>query len=76
VERAPVPIPIATADIELGPFLKLCGSARSGGEAKYLVQQGAVRVNGQPELHRHRALVPGDRVEIPGRGLFVVVTAP
>ncbi|MEW6046544.1 MAG: RNA-binding S4 domain-containing protein [Bacillota bacterium] len=70
---AAVPVSIKIEPIELQQFLKLSGAARTGGEAKLLVAQGLVKVNGRRELHRSRKLHPGDEVEVVGRGQFVVI---
>ncbi len=48
--------------IRLDQFLKLMGLVRSGGEAKHLIQEGQVQVNGVVETHRSRQLVSGDAV--------------
>ena len=50
----------------LDQFLKLSGITDTGGQAKLLIQDGAVRVNGEPETRRRRKLVAGDTVEIDG----------
>ena len=60
------PISIHSEFIRLDQFLKLAQLASGGGEAKLLVQDGAVRVNGATETRRGRKLRPGDRVEIEG----------
>ncbi len=52
--------------IALGSFLKLSGAVPTGGEAKRLVQGGAVRVNGKIELRRGHHILPGDVVEAGG----------
>ena len=70
---APVPVGIRREPIELEQFLKLTGAARTGGEAKRLILEGWVRVNGRPEHRRGRKLRPGDEVEVEGRGEFVVI---
>ena len=70
---APVPVSIREEPIELQQFLKLTGAARTGGEAKLLIQQGQVRVNGRVELRRGRKLRPGDEVEVIGRGQYVLI---
>lgn len=57
----------------LGSFLKLSGAAGTGGQAKLLIQDGAVQVNGDFETRRGRRIVPGDVVKIEGR-LYVAVT--
>ena len=53
--------------IKLDSFLKAVNAAASGGEAKILVTEGFVSVNGEVELRRGRKLRPGDFVEIEGR---------
>ncbi len=57
--------------IRLGQLLKLAGLADSGGEARELVVEGAVRVNGEVELRRGRQLHPGDLVEAGGERVRV-----
>lgn len=53
--------------IKLDSFLKAVNEAASGGEAKIMVAEGFVSVNGEIELRRGRKLRPGDFVEIEGR---------
>ena len=50
--------------IRLGQLLQYAGLADSGGEAKRLLADGAVTVNGEPELRRGRQLHPGDVVAV------------
>jgi ribosome-associated protein len=50
--------------LRLDDALKLAGVAATGGEAKVLIQGGAVRVNGEVETRRKRKLVEGDVVEV------------
>ena len=50
--------------IRLGQALKLAGLAGSGGDARELVRQGAVRVNGEVETRRGRQLRRGDVVAL------------
>jgi len=57
--------------IKLDSFLKAVNAAGSGGEAKILVTEGLVSVNGEVELRRGRKLRPGDYVEIEGRAYTV-----
>lgn len=52
--------------IKLDQFLKLVGVVDTGGQAKLLIQDGRVRVNGAIELRRGRKLVNGDRVTTMG----------
>jgi len=57
--------------IRLDQFLKLQGVTQSGGEAKHLIQGGAVKVNGETETRRGRKLQSGDIVEVSGHQLLV-----
>jgi ribosome-associated protein len=50
--------------IKLDRFLKWQGITQTGGEAKAIVQQGEVLVNGEVETRRGRKLKTGDRVTI------------
>ena len=50
--------------IRLGQLLKLSGLAESGGEARELVADGVVHVNGEVETRRGRQLVLGDVVTL------------
>jgi ribosome-associated protein len=45
-------------------FLKLRGIVGTGGQAKYMIQGGEVKVNGTVETRRRRKLVAGDSVSI------------
>jgi ribosome-associated protein len=58
--------------IRLGQLLKLSGIAGSGAEAKALLAEGQVTVNGQPELRRGRQLRTGDVVGAAGEQVRVV----
>jgi len=49
--------------IKLGQALKAVGLVESGVEAKYAIQDGLVKVNGQVETQRGKKLVSGDIVE-------------
>ena len=57
--------------IRLGQLLKLAGVVDGGGEAKALLADGGVLVNGEPESRRGRQLVPGDVVRAAGEELRV-----
>lgn len=65
-------VPIREASIRLGQFLKLADLIDNGGDAKELMVQGLVRVNGDVETRRGRRLVAGDLVEFAGRAARVV----
>lgn len=72
---APRRITIRTGTIELGAFVKWAQAAVTGGEAKQLIQDGRVRVNGEVERRRGRQLHPGDRVAVKGQ-TFLVERSP
>ena len=57
--------------IKLEQFLKLAQVVATGGQAKMLIQSGAVRVNGVVETRRGRKLRPGDSVIVDGEELIV-----
>ena len=60
---APVaPFTLRGDHITLDALLKATGLAGSGGEAKMLIQDGQVQVNGNPETRRGRKLRAGDEV--------------
>ncbi len=55
-----------TPTIKLDQFLKWMGIAATGGEAKIMIQNGEVQVNGTTETRRSRQLVSGDFVMVGG----------
>jgi ribosome-associated protein len=57
-------VPIRDETIRLGQLLKLAGLVDSGGEAKELLSEGAVSVNGEPEERRGRQLRSGDVIAV------------
>lgn len=48
--------------IELVKLLKAVNLVGSGGEAKSLIEDGLIEVNGEVESRKRRKLKPGDRV--------------
>jgi ribosome-associated protein len=50
--------------IRLGQLLKLAGIVGGGGDAKALLAEGHVHVNGEPESRRGRQLHAGDEITI------------
>jgi ribosome-associated protein len=52
--------------IELQQALKLARVADTGGQAKHMIQNGEVKVNGVLETRRRRKLYPGDSFEVEG----------
>ena len=68
----PIDVPVRDEAIRLGQFLKLANLVESGGEAKPLVAEGGVTVNGEVETRRGRQLRPGDVVAVRGMSARVV----
>ena len=60
-------VPIRDESIRLGQFLKLANLVESGAEAKPVIGDGRVSVNGEVETRRGRQLVPGDVIELAGQ---------
>ncbi|WP_454294490.1 RNA-binding S4 domain-containing protein [Salana multivorans] len=70
---SPIDVPIRDEMIRLGQLLKLAGVVDDGTDAKFLLADEAVRVNGTPEDRRGRQVRPGDTVEVSlPRGVVVV----
>ena len=60
-------IAITTEFIKLDAFLKFAIAVSSGGEAKVLIADGLVSVNGEVCTMRGKKLRPGDRVSLDGQ---------
>jgi ribosome-associated protein len=67
----PRTVEIRDASIRLGQLLKLAGIADSGAEAKELLADGGVTVNGEPETRRGRQVRAGDVVPAAGEEVTV-----
>jgi len=65
-------IKIRDSYIELYKILKRENMAASGGEAKFMISEGLVLVNGEVELRKRRKTVVGDVVECNGERVRVV----
>lgn len=61
--------PSSSSILCLDQFLKLVGAVDTGGQAKFLIQNGEVRLNGIVETRRRKKLTRGDVVEVNGRRL-------
>ena len=64
--NVPRKIKITTEFIKLDSFLKLAAVCLSGGEAKVMIAEGEVKVNGEECLMRGKKLRSGDTVEAGG----------
>ncbi len=64
-------IAITTEYIKLEALLKYAAAVGSGGEAKQVIADGMVRVNGEGCTQRGRKLRAGDRVDFAGLSFLV-----
>ena len=62
---------IHTDFIKLEQLLKFAGLVETGGEAKELIQGGAVTLNGQVCTMRGKKCVPGDVVALDGQTVTI-----
>ena len=62
----PEPLSVGDRPINLTQVLKLAGWVGNGGEAKALIADGMVRVNGEVELRKRRQMALGDVVQMDG----------
>ena len=58
--------------IKLGQALKAAGLVSSGVDAKMVIQDGLVTVNGHTELQRGKKLYDGDIVEFKGQQVKII----
>ena len=66
-------IKITTEFIKLDSLLKFAGLADTGGEAKILIQNGQVLVNGEVCTMRGRKIRAGDCVSVAGEDEVTVI---
>lgn len=58
------PLNVGDWPINLTQVLKRAGWVDSGGQAKALIDDGLVRVNGEVEWRKRRQMAPGDTVAL------------
>ena len=66
-------ITITSEYIKLDQLLKFANLTENGADAKYLVQNGYVKVDGEVETRRGRKLRGGEEVEIDYEGQYFKV---
>lgn len=59
--------------VELCKILKFENLVMSGGEAKQVIAQGLVKVNGTVETRKRRKIRSGDRIDFSGEALVIVL---
>ena len=68
-------VTITTEYIRLDSLLKLAGMIDTGGMAKFVIQDGKVKVNGETCLMRGKKLRDGDTAEFDGNTVIVKIAA-
>ncbi len=58
--------------IKLGQALKASGLVGSGVDAKFVIQDGLVQVNGETQLQRGKKLYEGDTVTYQGETVQII----
>jgi ribosome-associated protein len=73
--RSPIPLPVVVREvpIELCQFLKFGGLTGTGGEAKQVISQGLVTLNGGVETQKRKKLLAGDKVTYDGKTIVVTL---
>lgn len=64
---------VGDREINLTQVLKLSGWVMHGGEAKAMISEGLVRVNGEVELRKRKKMALGDTVALEGGPSLVLV---
>ena len=57
-------VPLRDEMIRLGQLLKLAGVVEDGAQARTLIEDGAVRVDGEVDRRRGRQVRPGSIVQV------------
>lgn len=66
-------ITVNTVPVELYKILKFEGLVGSGAEAKAVVAEGQVKVNGEVETRKRKKIVDGDLIEFDSQTLRIVL---
>ena len=65
-------IKIKTPFIKLDQLLKFSGLVSTGGEAKDVILEGLVKVNGETAFQRGKKIYPGDEISFNNESLKVI----
>lgn len=66
-------VEITNEPVELYKILKFEGLVASGGEAKMVIADGFVRVNGEFETQKRKKIVSGDIIEFDGETIRILL---
>ena len=67
-------VEITTEPVELYKILKFEGMTSSGGEAKLVIEQGQVLVNGKVETRKRKKIISGDIIEFASEKISIKYT--
>lgn len=62
--------------VELFKVLKFEGLSESGGQAKAMIADGLVKLNGEVEIRKRKKVVSGDIIEFDGQSYAVSLESP
>lgn len=68
----PLDVSVSTEYIKLDSLLKYAGLCSTGGEAKAMIEEGAVSLNGEICRMRGKKIRPGDEIAFGGQTVRVV----
>ena len=66
-------VEIEEEPIELYKILKFDNMVQSGGEAKFVIAEGLVRVNGEVESRKRKKIISGDIIEFEGEKIRIIL---
>ncbi len=75
-QGSPMELKIAAEPIDLVKLLKLDPEISGGGEAKVLITEGQVTLNGEVETRKRKKVFSGDIVQYRDHTIRVVVQTP
>lgn len=68
-----IEVEIKTEFIKLDQFLKWAGIVGTGADAKAMINEGSINVNGETVFQRGKKLYKGDRIIVNGGDEFIIV---
>ncbi|NIQ92190.1 MAG: RNA-binding S4 domain-containing protein [Deltaproteobacteria bacterium] len=66
-------VEIEEEPIELYKILKFESMVQSGGEAKFVIAEGLVRVNGEVETRKSKKIIAGDIIEFREEKIRIII---
>lgn len=66
-------VEIEEEPIELYKILKFESIVQSGGEAKFVIAEGLVRVNGEVETRKSKKIIAGDIIEFREEKIRIII---